>query len=109
MAGWERARNDSFAAFTRERKLEDDLGLEINETTLLDVAFVGAALLLFDIQEGFLPLDFFVGVGAGARCSGYDDVALSLLVFALRSASSLRIEISNFEMNEAIDSIPASP
>ncbi len=89
--------------------MDDDLGLEINETTLLDVAFVGAALLLFDIQEGFLPLDFFVGVGAGARRNGYADVALSLLVFALRSAISLRIDFSNFEMNEAIDSIPFSP
>ncbi len=108
MAGWERARKDSFAAFTRERKLEDDLGLETNETTLLGVAFVGAALLLLDIQEGFLPLDFFASVGAGVRCSENGGVALSLLVFALPE-SSLRIQISNFDMNEAIDSIPFSP
>ncbi len=109
MAGWDRARKDSFAAFTRERKLEDDLGLEMNETILLGVEVVGAALLLFDIQEGFLPLDFFVDVGAGARCSGCVDVAPSLLVFAFRSATSLRMQTSNFEMNEAIDSIPFSP
>ena len=105
MAGWERARKDSFAAFTRERKLEDDLGLETNETTLLGVAFVGAALLLLDI----LPLDFFVSVGAGVRCSGNGGVALSLLVFALRSESSSRIQLTSFDMNETIDSIPFSP
>lgn len=108
MAGWERARKDCLAAFTRERKLEDDLGLETNETTLLDVAFVGAALPR-DIQGGFLPLDFFVEAGAGARCRGYVDVAFSLLVVALRSAISLRMQISNFDTNGAIDSIPFSP
>lgn len=99
-----RARKDSFAALTRERKLEDDLGLDTNETTLLEAASVGAALLLFDIQEGFLPLDFFVGVGCG--CGG--DFVLLLPAFALRSVS-LRIQSSNLEMNEVIDSIPCWP
>ena len=101
-----RARKDSFAALTRERKLEDDLGLDTNETTLLDVASVGAALLLFDIQEGFLPLDFFV-VGVGFGCGG--DFVLLLPAVALLSAISLRIQSSNLEMNELIDSIPCWP
>jgi len=88
-----RARKDSFAALTRERKLEDDLGLDTNETTLLD-----------DIQEGFLPLGFFVGVGFGCGV----DFVLLLPAFALRSVS-LRIQNSNLEMNELIDSIPCWP
>lgn len=82
------------------------MGLATNETTLLGavIVAVGAALLLFDIQEGFLLVDFFVGVGV--RCGEY--VALLLLITALRSAISLRIQTSSFDVNEAIDSIPLS-
>ena len=104
VAVWERAIN---AAFTRERKLEDDLGLDTNETTVLDVVFARAELLLLDIHDGtFLPLGFFVGVGFNFW-SGGDDAVL-LLTFALRSAISLRIESCSFEMKEAIESIPFS-
>ena len=81
------------------------MGLATNETTFLGGVIAGFSLLLFDIQEGFLLDDFFVGVCVG--CGEY--VVVLLLMLALRSAISLRIQTSNFDMNEAIDSIPFSP